>query len=103
MTEHDKSNSLSKSLTSEAKLTPAMHLSAIKAAHAHRQDAEALCHDLERAFALGHEFGIERAADMVDQCNKEGPYNAIGAASRIRSLRIEPVKPVATIDRDFLG
>ncbi len=29
---------------------------------------------------------IERAASVVDQCNHEGPYNAIGAASRIRAL-----------------
>lgn len=30
---------------------------------------------------------IEAAADIVDDCNREGPYNAIGAASRIRSLK----------------
>jgi hypothetical protein len=83
-------------------MTPAMHLSAIKASYAHKYGAAAICHDLERAFALGHEFGVERAAAVVDQCNREGPYNAIGAASRIRALAIEVVKPVNTIDRDFL-
>ena len=46
-------------------MTPAMHLSAIKAAYAHKQDAMAIQHDLERAFSLGHEFGIERAAEEV--------------------------------------
>lgn len=82
-------------------MTPSMHLSAIKAAYAHKQDAMAIQHDLERAFSLGHEFGIERAAEVVDQCNKEGPYNAIGAASRIRKLVVAEVQPVATIDKDF--
>jgi hypothetical protein len=38
----------------------------------------------------------------VDQCNKEGPYNAIGAASRIRALDVVEVQPVATVDKDFL-
>jgi hypothetical protein len=82
-------------------MTPAMHLSAIKAAYAHQPDCEAICHDLERAFSLGHEFGIDRAARVVDECNREGPYNAIGAASRIRKLTVEAVKPVTTIDQDF--
>jgi len=30
---------------------------------------------------------LEEAAQVVDQCNREGPYNAIGAASRLRALR----------------
>lgn len=83
-------------------MTPSMHLSAIKAAYAHFPDKDAIFHDLERAFSLGHEFGIERAAEVVDRCNKEGPYTAIGAASRIRALKVIEVKPVTTIDRDFL-
>ena len=82
-------------------MTPSMHLSAIKAAYAHTQDARAIQHDLERAFSLGHEFGIERAAEEVDRCNREGPYNAIGAASRIRKLVVVEVQPVTTIDQDF--
>lgn len=44
----------------------------------------------ERPFIMGFNDGwkeaIEAAASVVDQCNREGPYNAIGAASRIRSL-----------------
>lgn len=83
-------------------MTPAMHLSAIKATYAHLKDGAAICHDLERAFSLGHEFGIERAAEVVDQCNKEGPYNAIGAASRIRKLVVTEVIPIRTIDQDFV-
>lgn len=82
-------------------MTPAMHLSAIKAAYANHPGFDAICHDLERAFSLGHVFGIERATEVVDRCNKEGPYNAIGAASRIRALTVEEVKPVRTIDQDF--
>jgi hypothetical protein len=80
-------------------MTPAMHLSAIKAAYPNQP---AIWYDLERAFSLGHEFGIERAAGLVDQCNKEGPYNAIGAATRIRALIVNVVKPVHTVDKDFL-
>ena len=83
-------------------MTPEMYLSAIKAAYANQPGTDAICYDLERAFSLGHEFGIERAASVVDQCNREGPYNAIGAASRIRALMVETVKPAATIDEDFL-
>jgi hypothetical protein len=30
---------------------------------------------------------LEEAALVVDHCNREGPYNAIGAASRIRALK----------------
>jgi hypothetical protein len=86
----------------EEAMTPEMYLSAIKAAYANQPGADAICYDLERAFSLGHEFGIERAASVVDQCNREGPYNAIGAASRIRALMVETVKPAATIDEDFL-
>ncbi len=84
-------------------MTPAMHLSAIKASYQHRDDAEAICHDLDRAFALGHEFGLERAAGVVDQCNKEGPYNSVGAASRIRALPVSEVKLVSVIASDFLS
>jgi hypothetical protein len=32
---------------------------------------------------------IERCAAEVDQANREGPYQAIAAASRIRSLKTE--------------
>lgn len=71
-------------------MTPWMHLSAIKAKYA---NDEAIRYDLEQAYSLGHEFGIERAASVVDQCNKEGPYNAISAASRIRNLVVETVRP----------
>jgi hypothetical protein len=34
-------------------MTPSMHLSAIKATYTHLPDGQAICHDLERAFALG--------------------------------------------------
>ena len=83
-------------------MTPGMHMSAIKASYAGRPDAEALLYDLERAFALGHEFGLYRAAAEVDRCNQEGPYNAIGAASRIRALKVETVRSVAVLSSDFL-
>ena len=30
---------------------------------------------------------IEMAAQIIDDCNREGPYNAIGGARRIRELK----------------
>ena len=71
-------------------MTPAMYLHAIMASYAVNQliSPAQIRLDLERAYALGHEFGIERAAAVVDQCNREGPYNAIGAARRIRALKV---------------
>ena len=83
-------------------MTPTMRLSAIKAQYTNEPQFSAICHDLDRAFSLGHEFGIERSANVVDQCNKEGPYNAIGAASRIRNLIVVDVRKVPTLDKDFL-
>jgi hypothetical protein len=79
-----------------------MHLSAIKASYADRPDYDVLCLHLDWAFSLGQEFGIERAAQVVDQCNTEGPYNAIGAAKRIRALEVKAVEHVATIGESFL-
>ena len=32
---------------------------------------------------------IEAAAKIIDDCNREGPYNAIGGARRIRELKNE--------------
>lgn len=32
-------------------------------------------------------LAIEAAANVIDECNKEGPYNAIGGARRIRELK----------------
>jgi len=84
-------------------VTPAMQLSALKASYAGHEGSVATVHrDLERAFALGHQFGIDRAAEVVDQCNREGPYNAIGAASRIRALVVKTVNPTNTTETDFL-
>lgn len=80
-------------------MTPRMHLSAMKAAY---MSDDKVIYDLERAFALGHEFGLERAAGIVDQCNREGPYNAIGAAKRIRALKVSVPQAQATIEKDFL-
>jgi hypothetical protein len=37
---------------------------------------------------------IERCAQVVDECNREGPYNAIGAASRIRALASQSLSSV---------
>ena len=41
---------------------------------------------LARVRAEEREAALREAAEVVDQCNREGPYNAIGAASRIRAL-----------------
>ena len=83
-------------------MTPSMHLNAIILSFSGHADAEAIKSALHRAYSLGHEFGIERAAEVVDHCNQEGPYNAIGAASRIRALKvIEPQKVPTTEGENF--
>lgn len=41
----------------------------------------------EREIAAARNAALEEAAALVDHCNREGPYNAIGAASRIRELK----------------
>lgn len=38
-----------------------------------------------------HDDLVEQCAAIVDQCNREGPYQAIGAAARIRALKIGDV------------
>ena len=83
-------------------MTPSMHLSAIIASYVGHPDRERIALDLHRVYDLGHEFGIERAAGVVDQCNREGPYNAIGAASRIRNLKVAAVEPVPVTSSSFL-
>jgi hypothetical protein len=83
-------------------MTPSMHLSAIILSFSGHADAEAIELALYRAFSLGHEFGIERAAEVVDRCNREGPYNAIGAAKRIRALQVAEPQKVAMSEENFL-
>ena len=83
-------------------MTPSMHLSALAHSFSDHPDAQAIKLALDSAFSLGHEFGIERAADVVDRCNKEGPYNAVGAAKRIRALQVIRVQEVPTSGGDFL-
>lgn len=43
--------------------------------------------DVIGSFQAQWNEALEAAARVVDQCNHEGPYNAIGAASRIRALK----------------
>jgi hypothetical protein len=74
-------------------MTPSMHLNAIVASFSSLPDAEAIKTALYRAYALGHEFGLERAGTY---------YNAIGAAKRIRTLKVVEVLPVETIEKSFL-
>jgi hypothetical protein len=35
---------------------------------------------------------IERCAIVIDQCNSEGPFQAIAGAARIRALKSEPIE-----------
>ena len=83
-------------------MTPSMHLSALALSFSAEPHAEAIRLALDRAFSLGHEFGLERAADEVDRCTREGPYNAIGAAKRIRALKVVEVREVPTSTESFL-
>ena len=86
----------------EMLMSPSMHLNALVLSFSGHPDAVAIKYGLEQAFSLGHEFGIERAADVVDRCNREGPYSAIGAARRIRALQVVEVQKIATTGEDFL-
>ncbi len=43
-------------------------------------------------FFRGFEACREQAAQMVEQCNREGPYEAIGAAQKIRDIPTPPHK-----------
>lgn len=83
-------------------MTPSMRLSDLARQWKDQKAFAAVADALNEAFSLGHEFGIERAADVVDQCNRDGPYNAIAAARQIRALKVERVNPVATQNEDFL-
>jgi len=83
-------------------MTPSMHLHAVVLSFSGHPDSEEIKLALHRAFSLGHEFGVERAAAVVDQCNREGPYNAIGAAKRIRALQVIEPQQVTTIEKSFL-
>jgi hypothetical protein len=53
-----------------------------------RKPSEGIFTDLTLAaeFAAVEREALERAAEIVDECNREGPYHAIGAAWRIRAL-----------------
>lgn len=72
-------------------MTPYMRLGDLirKWSH-HRAEIEK---DLHEAYALGHEFGLLRAADRVDE-GWDG--------DAIRTLKVERVKPVATKTESFL-
>ena len=80
-------------------MTPSMHLHALMGGY---PNEPLVRHALEQAYALGHEFGLERAAEIVDRCNKEGHYNAIGAAKRIRALKVTLPEDRPAISEDFL-
>lgn len=83
-------------------MTPSMHLNGLILSFEGHPNKDEIKLALNRAFSLGHEFGIERAADLVDLCNREGPYNAIGAAKRIRALRVVEPKRVTTVESSFI-
>lgn len=44
-------------------------------------------HELEWEDKDDWNNAVEASAKIVDDCNKEGPYNAIAAAPRIRELK----------------
>ncbi len=46
---------------------------------------------------------VEKCAAVVDQCNRKGPYNAIGAAARIRELKSDPTTAVKKTYHDDVG
>lgn len=42
---------------------------------------------VEYIYLAAYNEAIEAAAKIIDDCNREGPYNAIGGARRIRELK----------------
>lgn len=82
-------------------MTPSMNLSATILSFSGHPDVGAIKLALLHAFALGHEYDIGRAAKVVDQCNREGPYNATGAARRIRALQVVEPQETSMIEQDF--
>lgn len=57
-------------------------------AHLHQLVPDLRVGEIVDTWNDGYRQGLEAAARVVDQCNQEGPYNAIGAATRIRALKI---------------
>lgn len=43
---------------------------------------------------------IEQCAKIVDDCNREGPYMAIGAAKRIRALKTLSAETLSGSQKD---
>lgn len=81
--------------------TPSMRVIALLREWKDHPEFEAIDRAIEEAFTLGHEFGLVRAADVVDQCNRDG-HPAIMACRFIRQLKVERVQHVATHSEDFL-
>ena len=77
-------------------MTPSMRLSDIIRRWS---DTPGVEDALNEAFALGHEFGLGRAADFMDAHRGE---SGIGAARKLRLLEVERVQVVATREEDFL-
>lgn len=46
----------------------------------------------KEGFGADRDEIIERCAAVVDQCNREGPYQAIGAATKIRALKSATIR-----------
>ena len=78
-------------------MTPSMSLSATILSFNGHPDVKAIKLALCHAFALGHKFGIERAAKIAD-----GPYDAMSVAKRIRDLRVVEPRETSMIEEDFL-
>lgn len=79
-------------------MTPSMRLSDIVRRYKDHIHRKGIIDDLNEAFSLGHEFGLARAAEAVD----DFAYRQGDAARHIRTLKVERVKDVRTTSEDFL-
>jgi hypothetical protein len=71
-------------------MTPAQHVIVILLSFSDHPDADRIKLAVYQAYSLGQEFGIERAAELVDSYSPQGRRGIplmIGAAERIRALR----------------
>lgn len=82
-------------------MTPSMILFEMKKAYRDNPQSALIANDIKAAFRLGHKFGLHRGVEVIDQCER-GHFSHQVAAARIRALKVVEVKPVATIDKDFL-
>ena len=79
-------------------MTPSMRLSEIQRSYTGHPDKDRILRDLAEAMHLGHEFGLQRAVDLVENYDAPGRRYLAGFATELRKLKAVEIKPVRTVD-----